>query len=255
MDKDSQSWAEKAEDLIAAIERTQKNNISRASSIIADSIACGHAAFLFGSGHSALPVEEIYPRYGGIVGFLPMIELPLSYFTAIVGNLGFSQFDYLENNPDYGSSILRSYSIHKEDCLIAFTHSGSTPVTVEIALRFKEVGKGKIIGVTSLKRARGSMSKHPSGKGIHDISDVTIDTGVPDSDVSISVQNKMVGPLSTIGAVTVANMLSIETAKTLAARGIDFLVNPVRAFDPDSPEKMNSVLKRYRQLYADHIVQ
>ena len=245
-------WAGLATAVINRISDSEGGSISRAADAAAASIGAGHAAFLFGSGHSVIPVEEIYPRYGGIVGFMPMLELPLSFFTQIVGNMGFSQFDYLENSAAYGKAIIDSYVIHREDCLIAFTHSGSTPVTLEIAIRFREKG-GKVIGVTSLSRSRGSSSKHPSGKALHDVADIVIDTGVPEADVAINVSGNMVGPLSSVGAVTVANMISVATAEKLAESGKEVLANPVRAFDTDGQEKMRRIMHSYGELYSRHI--
>ena len=245
-------WTKNAKIIITDIERNQAGNIAKAAKIIKDSISKEHATFLFGSGHSALPVQEIYPRYGGIVGFIPMIELPLSFFTSIVGNMGFAQFDHLENDASYGAAILKSYTIHPQDSLVVFTHSGSTPVTLEVAIRFKEMG-GKVIGVTSRHRSANSLSKHPTGKSIIDVADVLIDTGVPDSDVSIEIDKLQLGPLSSIGAIAVANLLSIKSAEQLIHEKKNISVNPVRAFDPDSEQKMDEILAKYRKLYSRHI--
>ena len=248
----SSQWCRQATELIARIHGSQASQIEQAATAVAASIECGHATFLFGSGHSVIPVEEMYPRYGGLLGFIPMIELPLSFFTPIVGNMGFSQFDYLENNAEYGRKIMDSYVVHREDSLITFSHSGSTPVTLEAAMSFKDRG-GKVIGVTSLSRSSGSVSKHPSGMALHNVADIIIDTCVPDGDVSVDVNGNMIGPLSSVGAVTVANLISIESVNQLIKGGIEPVVNPVRAFDPDASGKMASILTRYRRLYAEHI--
>ena len=248
----SSQWCRQATELIEKIQESQKLQIERAAMTVASSIECGHATFLFGSGHSVIPIEEIYPRYGGLVGFIPMIELPLSFFTSIVGNMGFSQFDYLENNAEYGRRIMDSYVVHREDSLIAFSHSGSTPVTLEVAISFKERG-GKVIGVTSLSRSKGSPSKHPSGMSLHNVADILIDTSVPDGDVSVNVDGNMIGPLSSVGALTVANLISIETVSQLIKRGIEPVVNPVRAFDSEADKKMIKVMEQYRRVYAKHI--
>ncbi len=246
------SWARMASEIPVNIEKKEAKNIIKGSKIIAESISKGHVAFLFGSGHSSIPVEEMYPRYGGILGFIPILELPLSFFTQVIGNLGFSQFDYLENNAEYGQKILDNYIIHKEDTLIVFSHSGSTPVTTQIASSFKAQG-GRVIGIISRHRTETSRSKHPSGKTIIDFSDVVIDTLVPDSDVSVKIGNSHLGPLSTIGSVAVANLLSIGVFLELRRMKIEPLINPVRAFDVESDRKMMEILTRYREIYAAHI--
>lgn len=46
---------------------------------MADTIEAGRWVHTFGCGHATLPIEEMYPRIGGFVGFHPMIELPLTF--------------------------------------------------------------------------------------------------------------------------------------------------------------------------------
>ena len=67
------------------IEQTQTENIRRAAEVMADSIEAGRWVHTFGCGHATIPVEEMYPRIGGFVGFHPMVELPMTFFTRIVG--------------------------------------------------------------------------------------------------------------------------------------------------------------------------
>ncbi len=80
-------WLGNARNVLDAIEQTQMENLRRAAEIMADTIQCGRWVHAFGCGHATLPVEEMYPRIGGFVGFHPMIELPLSFFTHIVGEM------------------------------------------------------------------------------------------------------------------------------------------------------------------------
>ena len=63
---------------------------------MADSIAADRWVHTFGCGHATIPVEEMYPRIGGFVGFHPIIELPLTFFTRITGEMGVHQFLFLE---------------------------------------------------------------------------------------------------------------------------------------------------------------
>jgi uncharacterized phosphosugar-binding protein len=72
------TWLENARGVLDRIEATQLHNIRRAAEIMADSIAVERWVHTFGCGHATLPVEEMYPRIGGFVGFHPMIELPLT---------------------------------------------------------------------------------------------------------------------------------------------------------------------------------
>ncbi len=73
----AKKWLTHAHDAMTKIETTQLENISQAAHLMADSIAAGRWVHTFGCGHATIPVEEMYPRIGGFVGFHPMIELPL----------------------------------------------------------------------------------------------------------------------------------------------------------------------------------
>ena len=89
-------WLDNARGVMDTIERTQLDNIRKAAGVMAASIEAGRWVHTFGCGHATLPVEEMYPRIGGFVGFHPMIELPLSFFTRITGEMGVHQFLFLE---------------------------------------------------------------------------------------------------------------------------------------------------------------
>jgi len=249
-------WYGRVLEVLRYILSTQVRRIEEAASIIAYSIAKGHVCFLFGSGHSAIPVMEMFPRYGSYLGFLPVVDLPLVSFLRIVGDMGYPQFDFLENSPEYGRRIVENYSIHEEDCAVVFSHSGVTPVAVEVALQFKHRG-ARVIGVTSLRHATKARPRHPKGVKLHEVADVVIDTGVPEGDVSVSLthgeRTLRVGPLSTIASVFVANALLLKTLSYLLDLGYKPLVLPVRGFDPDAEEVMCEVLRRYRELYSRHL--
>src|SRR3569623_970402 len=46
----------------------------KASTAVADTLANKGLVHLYGSGHSVLPVQETYPRYGSYVGFNPLTD-------------------------------------------------------------------------------------------------------------------------------------------------------------------------------------
>ena len=47
---------------------SQSENIKAAAQICAEVINSGKMVHLFGSGHSVLPIQDMFPRYGGVVG-------------------------------------------------------------------------------------------------------------------------------------------------------------------------------------------
>ena len=131
----AKKWLENARRIMDKIEETQLENITKAATVMADSIEAGRWVHTFGCGHSTLPVEEMYPRIGGFVGFHPIIELPLSFFTHIVGDMGVHQFIFLERVEGYGNQIMKGYNFDERDTMWLFSHTGINNVNIDVALR------------------------------------------------------------------------------------------------------------------------
>src|SRR3954447_26014955 len=53
-----------------------------------DAITAGGLVHLFGTGHSRIAVEEMFPRYGSYPGFSPIVELSMTFHTQVVGTNG-----------------------------------------------------------------------------------------------------------------------------------------------------------------------
>ena len=114
------------------IEATQMEQIKKVAEVMADCIQSGHLVHTFGCGHANLPIEEMYPRIGGIVGFHPLCELPLTFFTHIVGEMGINQFLWLEREEGYGQAIMQSWNFDKNDLLWIFSHTGVNAVNIDV---------------------------------------------------------------------------------------------------------------------------
>src|ERR1700754_3205737 len=98
----AKTWLQNARDVMDNIENTQLGNIQKAAAMMADTTEAGRWVHTFGCGHATLPIEEMYPRIGGFVGFHPIVELPLTFFTRITGEMGVHQFVFLERVEGYG---------------------------------------------------------------------------------------------------------------------------------------------------------
>src|SRR2546429_271871 len=81
-------WIEAGIALLAKIRDTQSGQIERASEICAEAIGAGGFVHLFGTGHSRIPVEEMFPRYGSYPGFHPLVELSMTFYTPVVAANG-----------------------------------------------------------------------------------------------------------------------------------------------------------------------
>lgn len=206
--------------IIEKVRATQIGAIARAAEICADSIAAGGLVHLFGTGHSRIPVEEIFPRHGSFPGFHPMVELSLTNHTQVVGANGQRQAMYLERLEGFGEIILRNFIFGPHDSMIVFSNGGVNGVVVDVALGAKARGM-PLVAVVSIEHCNASGIKHSSGKRLPDIADVTIDNCSPAGDALVSVEGLEypVGPGSSIGYVAVVNALKCLVANELTKRG------------------------------------
>src|SRR5438477_5644928 len=166
----AQQWLSNARAVMDRIESTQIENIRAAATAMADSIQAGRWVHTFGCGHATIPVEEMYPRIGGFVGFHPMVELPLTFFTRIVGEMGVHQFVFLERVEGYGVEIMKGYTFDSRDTMWLFSHSGINNVNIDVALEAKKRGmKGIAYGCAGA--GQGKQTRHWSGKAIFQSAD------------------------------------------------------------------------------------
>ena len=232
------------------IENTQIDNIQKAAEVMADSIEAGRWVHTFGCGHATLPIEEMYPRIGGFVGFHPMIELPLTFFTNIVGGMSVQQFVFLERVEGYGNEIMKGYNFDPKDCMWLFSHTGINAVNIDVALESRKKGM-KVIVFGSAEEARDKKSRHSSGKTLFELADIVVDTCVPVVDASVTLKNHFdkVGPVSTIAFVTAVWMTVTTVAEILADRGVKLFIHPSHNVPGDTTahDRLEDALKEYKR--------
>src|SRR4249919_2838574 len=85
----------------------------------AKTILAGRMVHVFGSGHSRIMVEEMWPRYGSFPGFNPIVELSLTFHNPVVGANGQRQAMFLENVQGFGPVLWRNFATAPDDCLLA----------------------------------------------------------------------------------------------------------------------------------------
>jgi len=175
---------------------------------------------LFGSGHSRILVEEMWPRYGSFPGFNPIVELSLTFHNPVVGANGQRQAMFIENVSGLAERILRNFDISPKDSALVASSSGCNLVPIEMAEGFKKRGV-KVVVIISKRHADGTASRHPSGKKLQDFADLVLDTGAPAGDAMVHV-NKLdtpVAPGSTVGGCLLINAVKAETAARLVQAG------------------------------------
>jgi uncharacterized phosphosugar-binding protein len=213
-------WLADAIALLERLGRTQADNIETASQWCADAIASGGLVHLFGTGHSRIPVEEMFPRYGSYPGFNPIAELSMTFHTQIVGANGQRQAMFIERTPGLAEVILSNFTFGPRDVMMVFSASGLSAVPVEMARGARRRGL-RVIAVTSVEQ---SMSDEPDpavGSRLLDEADLVIDLCTPHADALSSIDglDTPVGPGSTITAVAIVNSIKVRTARLLAEQG------------------------------------
>jgi uncharacterized phosphosugar-binding protein len=216
----SSGWISKARSLLDHLESTQMQTIGRAAEWCANAIASDGLVHLFGSGHSRIPVEEMFPRYGSFPGFHPMAELSMTFHTEIVGTNGQRQAMFIERIEGLAEVILSNFEFGDHDVMMVFSASGRSAVPIEMAIGARERGM-KVIAVTSIYESKAAESLHSSGTRLFENSDLIIDIGTPVGDALVSLEGleTPVGPGSSLVNVAVVNEIKVRTAEILIARG------------------------------------
>ncbi|PWT97624.1 MAG: SIS domain-containing protein [Bacteroidetes bacterium] len=246
-------WLTNARKVMDDIERTQLENIRKAAEVMAASIECGRWVHTFGCGHATIPIEEMYPRIGGFVGFHPMVELPLTFFTRITGEMGVHQFVFLERVEGYGVEIMKGYQFDSRDTMWLFSHSGINNVNIDVAIEAKKKGM-KVIAFGSAAAAKGKQTRHSSGKTIFDVADIVVDSCAPIEDATVPLKNHQdkLGPVSTMAFVTCVWLTVITVAEILADKGIHLHIHPSHNVPGDTTarERLEEALAVYKQRIA-----
>jgi uncharacterized phosphosugar-binding protein len=213
-------WIVAASAVLERIAATQAAAIEQASAWCADAIAGDGLVHLFGTGHSRIPVEEMFPRYGSYPGFNPMVELSMTFHTQVVGSNGQRQAMFIERTPGLAEVILENFTFGPRDVLMVFSAGGLSAVPVEMARGARRRGL-RVIAVTSIEQ---SMSDEPNpevGSRLLDEADLVIDLCTPHADAMIAIDGleTPVGPGSTVAAVAIVNSIKVRTAQLLVERG------------------------------------
>jgi uncharacterized phosphosugar-binding protein len=238
-------YFELAQGVYDKIRTTQLAQIEKAAEFTADSIARGGLVHLFGSGHSVIPVLDVFPRYGSFAGFHPLMDSRLMW-SQVLGSGGVRELLKLERTEGYVSEFLSNFRFEPADTMVIYSHGGLNAAPVEVAMHAKSLGL-KVVAVTSLENARVSRPTHSSGKRLADLGDVTIDNCCPPQDALVEVAGVPVAASSTFAVIAVSMALVAETAVRLEQRGVKFraFVSPNIASVP--PENNRRVFDDYAE--------
>jgi uncharacterized phosphosugar-binding protein len=212
-------YLDKAEALLEQLRTTQVDAIQAAGRLMADSVEAGGLINLFGSGHSIIPVMDVFPRYGSYPVFRPLIDSRLSWFT-VLGSGGVTELLWLERQEGYVANFLSNYALRPQDIMVVYSHGGVNAAGIEVAARSQELGLS-VVAVTSVANAALNPPRHSSGKRLSDFADVVIDNCVAPIDALVPIAGwpAPVAAGSTLTAVAISMALVAELAQQLSERG------------------------------------
>lgn len=236
----AKQYLDRVQELVKTIESSQEKNLDATGELFANCIANGGRVYLFGSGHSVIPVMDVFPRYGSFVGFYPIYDPRLMWHN-IIGPGGARELLWLEQQEGYAKIILKSYPVDSRDCFLIFSHGGLNAAGIEMAMAAREKG-AKVVSVSSHQNYRKAKSRHSSGNKLVDVSDIAIDNCVPEEDALVAADGvpQKFAAGSTVAIVSIAMALVADVGTRLVKKGIKphTFVSPNVGLSPDHNERV-----------------
>ena len=233
---------------------TQQDAITAAATLLADSVANGGVAQVFGTGHSRSFAMEIAGRAGGLVPANKISITDLAFFGP--KSIAEVMDPHLERDDTLAAQLLEVHNIQPQDVFVICSNSGGNGSTVELARLVTERGH-KLIAVTSMDHTSKITSRHPSGKRLFEYADVVIDNCGAFGDAVLELPDapdgSPQGPIlatSTVTSALIAQMMVTEACGLLieAGKPVPVLIS---ANIPGGDENND----RLRAAYADRIKQ
>jgi uncharacterized phosphosugar-binding protein len=215
----TQNYLKRCREILDVVS-AQEAMILQAAEWFSATILNGRMVHVFGSGHSRIMVEEMWPRYGSFPGFNPIVELSLTFHNLVVGANGQRQAMFLENTSGLAERILRNFDISSQDTALVISSSGCNIVPIEMAELFQRKNV-KVVALVTREHSEKSRSKRGDGKKLGDFADLILDTGAPAGDAMVYVEglSTPVSPGSTVGGAVIINSIKAEVARLLTAAG------------------------------------
>jgi uncharacterized phosphosugar-binding protein len=208
----------------------QVETLQAVAAVYADALERGGLVHVYANGHSRIAVEEMVIRMGALTGFHPILTAGLVTFTDVVGANGIRVNQEIERVEGLGKKLLDEYDIGPHDVLVAISATGTTVAAVDIALEFRRrYPHHSLVALSSLVQARDAPPKHSSGKTLYHVVQEAergffLDNCMPMGDLTVTIEGGtgvyQVGPLSSIGALTIVQSLNELTIRELDRRGV-----------------------------------
>lgn len=241
-------YTENLLEIVNQINTTQDESIKTAAELCAETINNGKLVHLFGSGHSVLPIQDMFPRYGGVVGFHPIMDPRLMWMN-VIGPGGARELLWLERQEGYIDNFLQNYNFQKGEVMIVYSHGGLNAAPIEVAIHAKKKGL-KIVVVTSGDNYEKAEAVHSSGNKLADLADVVISNCCPLEDAIVDIPGypQPVGGASTVAATIITQCIASETALKLKELGHEMFIFVSPNVTEVPSDYMNQVYSEYTEV-------
>lgn len=199
---------------LEAVMRANARSIKEAATLITAAHLENRAIYAFGSGHSALLVEEMYYRAGGLTIVQPIWD------SNVMVSGDPERASVLERKPGYSQAILSTISLSADDVLWLISNSGRNALVVELAMAAKTRG-ARVIALTSLDHSRLVDPDEKLNQKLYEVADVVLDNQGVLGDAGFwvpGITEPMV-PTSTILGAVLVHAVWASVASQLAAAG------------------------------------
>ncbi len=207
--------------LMQQILDTEPAAVAAVADTLADQIEADRLVHVYGpGGHSNLASQEVFFRAGGLMHVSAILDEGTLLSSGALRSMA------IERTPGYGRIVIDDASLGADDVLILVNAYGINAALIDAALRARELGV-TTIGVSSREHADATApdhpARHPSGKNLHEVVDLHVNTHVPIGDALIQVKGALEksGASSTFANSFTLNWIMLETLQRLADRGVE----------------------------------
>jgi uncharacterized phosphosugar-binding protein len=210
----------KVTELLERIRDEEAPAVHQAAVLIADHVERDELVYIYGpGGHSNLAAQEVFFRAGGLVHISAILDGGTLLSDGALRSMA------MERTPGYSPVVMRDNGIGEGDLVILVNAYGINAALIDAALYAKDVG-ATVVGVSSREHAESTApdhpARHPSGRNLHDLVDVHIDTKVPVGDAVLHLDglDERIAAISTFVSAFALNSLTASATAELVRRGI-----------------------------------